>query len=229
MNGIRICLLACACVLAGCGTVSVQNGNMVKGNASSSVNAGPRLSVNVAGASVTAFYGAVLETTRFNEVDAGWVAGEVVEKAVLAHASERGYSSCDIATVLSSDIRKPQDGNKNEWVEEWTVDFCGTTYSVAVNGSGKNNFFSSVKHDVEPATIVGKSPQVGYRTAETDLDTLTRKGTRRAHTEVHSTGPTLDEIYASLSRKEKAKVNRLPPADRADYLATIRDEQGLGR
>ena len=34
--------------------------------------------------------------------------------------------------------------------------------------------------------------------------------------------PTLDEVYKSLSASEKARVNRLPPAQRADYLEQIR-------
>lgn len=35
--------------------------------------------------------------------------------------------------------------------------------------------------------------------------------------------PTLDEVYRSLSPGEKARVNRLPPAQRADYLEQIRE------
>lgn len=35
--------------------------------------------------------------------------------------------------------------------------------------------------------------------------------------------PTLDEIYKSLSAGEKARVNRLPPAQRAAYLEKIRE------
>lgn len=34
--------------------------------------------------------------------------------------------------------------------------------------------------------------------------------------------PTLDEVYRSLSANEKARVNRLPPAQRANYLEEIR-------
>lgn len=37
--------------------------------------------------------------------------------------------------------------------------------------------------------------------------------------------PTLDEVYKSLSAAEQARVNRLPPAQRADYLAEIRERR----
>lgn len=37
--------------------------------------------------------------------------------------------------------------------------------------------------------------------------------------------PTLDEVYTSLSAGEKARVNRLPPAQRADYLEQMRERR----
>lgn len=217
MSRFKLSLSVCALALSGCGTVAIQYDNMTK------TTAGPRVAVYVSGAKVTAFYGASLATTRFSEPDAGWVAGKVATEAVSAHALKAGYVSCDTATVLSS---SPLDAPSKEieWSEEWIVDYCDTTYSVAVNGSGKNNFFSSVKYDVQPAAIVGGSGVSGYQAAATKPK-VSSSGVTKARPLANASGPTLDEIYASLSSGEKAKVNRLPPADRADYLASIRDQK----
>lgn len=211
-------LLACTISLSGCGTVSVQNGNATK------TSGGPKVSVNVSGVKVTTFYGASLDTTRFGEVDAGWVAGQVAHRAVVAQASQRGSVSCSIATIVSSSVHENLSNEKGHWTEDWTVEFCGATYSVAVNASGKDSFFSSVKYDAGPAIVIDKPATSGRQTLAVGHRKQANNNTLQSRPLLSTSGPTLDEVYASLSRAEKAKVNRLSPSDRADYLALIKNE-----
>ena len=217
MSHIYVGLFFYTVALSGCGTVSVQNGNTTR------TSGGPKVTFNVSGTQVTTFYGASLKTTRFNESNAGWVAGRAVQQVVLVDAHESGYISCNTATILSSSVRDTPSNETNNWVEDWTVDFCGVNYTVAINGSGKDSLFSSVKYHAEPAILIGKSTNNTYQEATARHAIPAKNNALPPRPLLNTSGPSLDEIYASLSRKEKAKVNRLPPADRAEYLASLRD------
>lgn len=68
----------------------------------------------------------------------------------------------------------------------------------------------------EPLDVVEAPPEPApiYQTAIQPTPAAARISTNRG-------GPTLDEIYKSLPPGEKARVDRLPPGDRAAYLRQI--------
>lgn len=74
--------------------------------------------------------------------------------------------------------------------------------------------------NIEEAPAVSSQPQQPVAAAATEAVSPLPPPSNRTH---HAAGLTLDEVYKALTPAQRAQVDRLPPARRADYLTTIRD------